>query len=286
MHLLNRIRLPMRAWRFGLAYIESFIHFDKSDSVLEIGLGDGYTSASMAKKVKMVYGYDVSKPLIQFLEQNINWPNVRFRYVDITETNCNEINQLQGSFDKIVSIETIQHVKDTEAFFKSIYKLLKPEGQAYIIFCNLVNYGISHFESNEELIEQIKKSRLQLQEFKKVTSTRWMNSLERLFISSVLNNSKRFLCKDLTGDNSHKSSVAFTNAKGEVFHQSQHFDGTRGFQIIRRNPWYRVCWNLYLEVFWYFSGLRKMFNYSERDDFRSSLVARKGHRLLLVLRKS
>ena len=283
MHLFKRIRLPLRGHRNPFSYIDPFIKFDKDDIVLEIGVGDGYAAWTNSDRIKTIYGTDISEPLIDFLEEKNTEPNVHFKSLDITDTDGTNIEQFQNFFDKIFSIDTLLHVADSTAFFKSTYKLLKPGGEAYIVFPNLLGYGITHFESKQILIEQIVESGLKLQTLKEIMESSWLRFLKKTFISAMLSISKKIVGEK--HNNSHVSSVVFANDSNKIYYQSQQFDGTHAFEIIKSDPWYRILSNIYFECFWLIAGLRTLYHYSKPKDFQSTLKARQAQILLLILKK-
>ena len=283
MHLLKRIRLPLRGHRHPFSFIDPYIKFHKDDIVLEIGVGDGYATWTNAEKVKTIYGTDISEPLIDFLQEKNNESNVHFISMDITDTDGKDVRQFQNYFDKVFSIDTLLHVASSTAFFKSTYKLLKPGGEAYIVFPNLLGYGITHFDSEQTLIEQIVESGLKVQVLKEIIQSSWLRFLKKAFISSMLSISQKIIGNK--HDNSHSSSVAFSNDSNKIYYQSQHFDGTHAFEIIKSDPWYRSLSNLYFECFWLLAGLRSKYHYTKPKDFKSTLNARQAQILLLILKK-
>ncbi len=283
MHLLNRIRLPLRGYRHPFSYIEQFAHFEKNDAVLEIGVGDGYAVWTNAEKVKTIYGFDIAEPLVEFLIKNNSKANVHFRCVDITNTSGDDVTQFQNYFDKIYSIDTLLHVSSSVAFFKSVYKILKPGGKAFVVFPNLMDYGITHFDSAQKMEEQILESGLLLRELKAVAESTWLKTLKKIFVKSFIHVIRKFIRKKHS-DN-HHSAVAFRNAHGKIYHQSQNFDGTRAFKIIQKHPWYRLITNAYFEGFWFIARLGALYHYNEPKDFGPALEAQECQILLLILEK-
>ncbi|SDP63428.1 Methyltransferase domain-containing protein [Halobacillus aidingensis] len=97
--------------------------------VLDIACGTGYGSVMVAKEkkkeVKEMIGVDISSETIRYAIQNYYHPLLTFRQGDIMDPSL--IKEI-GTFDTILSFETIEHVKDDRAFIERMYKLLKPGG--------------------------------------------------------------------------------------------------------------------------------------------------------------
>lgn len=51
MFLIKKLFLPLRGFKHPFSYIDPFIKLEKDDTVLEIGVGDGYALLTNAEKV-------------------------------------------------------------------------------------------------------------------------------------------------------------------------------------------------------------------------------------------
>ncbi|WP_208589903.1 class I SAM-dependent methyltransferase [Gracilibacillus suaedae] len=96
---------------------------------LDFATGVGYGAHVIAKKCKHeldeIIGVDIDPNVIQYAKANYYHPISDFRLADVTEPTLPD--QL-GTFDVILSFETIEHIKDEEQFMENIYQLLKPGG--------------------------------------------------------------------------------------------------------------------------------------------------------------
>ncbi|RWZ52163.1 class I SAM-dependent methyltransferase [Halobacillus fulvus] len=97
--------------------------------VLDIASGAGYGSAFVAKKRKEfideMYGVDISPEAVQYAIHNYYHPLLTFREGDAMDP---ALKDTLGTFDTILSFETIEHVPDDRVFMKRMYDLLKPGG--------------------------------------------------------------------------------------------------------------------------------------------------------------
>lgn len=100
-----------------------------SSIILEIGAGTGRFSYAIAKKAKKVVAIDISSNMLSKLKEksennsiyNIQTIKGDFLDIDFTE-----------KFDYIFSFSSIEYIKDKEALFEKISKLLKPQGYIFI----------------------------------------------------------------------------------------------------------------------------------------------------------
>lgn len=96
-------------------------------SVLDVACGEGYGAYAMASfwGAKSVTGVDVSEEAVNTARNLFPHPNVE--YIASTAESIDELFA-PGTFDLVVSLETIEHVKDPEKFLSAIRKVLKPGG--------------------------------------------------------------------------------------------------------------------------------------------------------------
>ncbi|MED3645741.1 class I SAM-dependent methyltransferase [Halalkalibacterium halodurans] len=100
-----------------------------SGRVLDIACGTGYGSVMVAKtrktEVAQVLGVDFDADVIHYAKQNYYHPKVSFLVGDAMDPYLP--NQI-GTFDTILSFETIEHVKDDRLFIERMRQLLKKDG--------------------------------------------------------------------------------------------------------------------------------------------------------------
>jgi cyclopropane-fatty-acyl-phospholipid synthase len=125
----------------------------KDDKVLEIGFGWGAFALEAAKTVGChVTGVTLSKNQLQYVSELIHAAKLD-NYVDLKFQDYREI---EGQFDKIVSIEMLEHVGDEflPIFFKKCDQLLKPGGTFAL---QTIVYPDEFYEQYKNEIDWVKK---------------------------------------------------------------------------------------------------------------------------------
>ena len=112
-------------------YVINSIVFSQNDVVLDLGCGIGIIEYILANQVKQIIGIDISKPSINYLEQNFKKDNVKFLYFDSTHS---APHNFKDFFDKIICIDVLEHVKEPQKILKFILETLNSKGQAVITF--------------------------------------------------------------------------------------------------------------------------------------------------------
>ncbi len=109
-------------------------YIDKGDRLLEIGCGEGYGSALMAGKAGSVTAIDSGADAVAHAAEKYKAGNLEFKAY------AGEVLPFQdGEFDKVVSFQVIEHVKDPSAFVKETARVLKPGGRLYLTTPNRVH---------------------------------------------------------------------------------------------------------------------------------------------------
>jgi predicted TPR repeat methyltransferase len=140
--------------------IESKFALTKEMKIMDFGAGTGLLGFEIAKRVKKVYGVDMSPSMLKKLEEK-NTPDLNIQTV------CQDIikEPLKESFDGIVSSMTLHHVEHLESFFKSISKNLNQNG--FIAIADLEtedgtfhsnNEGVFHFGFDKKELSKIVKN--------------------------------------------------------------------------------------------------------------------------------
>ena len=119
------VPLDVYLWHIGRYVFAS--EFISSDSlVLDIACGVGYGSYLLAKKrAKKVIGVDISKDAINYAKARYlnNSNNIEFLVGDATNMPINS-----SETDVLVSFETIEHIKNPDAFLMECKRVLKDHG--------------------------------------------------------------------------------------------------------------------------------------------------------------
>lgn len=133
--------------------VVSILNPSKDDKILDAGCGDGRLIYEIRDSNAELVGVDYSERAIAFAK--IFSPKVPFYIEDLTK----KTHFKSGSFNKIVSIETLEHIHPTkiDLFLSELKRLSKKEGTIIItvpsINLPLLEKHYQHF--NEELVNKI-----------------------------------------------------------------------------------------------------------------------------------
>ncbi|MFL6429739.1 MAG: class I SAM-dependent methyltransferase [Acidobacteriaceae bacterium] len=129
----------------------SLLNLKGTEHILDIGCGDGKTTASIAARVPngAVIGVDASSDMIAFAKEH--WlpahPNLQFAVADARRL------PFQQEFDLIVSLNTLHWISDQVSVLQSIRATLKPDGRAQLRF---VSKGPR--KSVQDVVEETRRS--------------------------------------------------------------------------------------------------------------------------------
>jgi ubiquinone/menaquinone biosynthesis C-methylase UbiE len=109
--------------------------FVKDKVVLDVASGIGYgTRYLKSKNAKMIIGGDISEPDIKYATKCYKQDGIEFMLLNATE-----LPFAADSFDIIVSMETIEHVKEYEKYLNECKRVLKNGG---LFICSTPNREI------------------------------------------------------------------------------------------------------------------------------------------------
>lgn len=115
-----------------IEYISSFAA--NKDTALDVATGNGQVAVELAKYFKQVYATDISE---KQLENAVTSDNIIYKAERAEETSFSN-----NQFDLITVAQAI-HWFDFDAFYKEVYRVLKPKG----VFA-VLGYGL--FNTNKE----------------------------------------------------------------------------------------------------------------------------------------
>ncbi|CAN5425831.1 hypothetical protein BH09PAT4_BH09PAT4_03110 [soil metagenome] len=96
----------------------------KGKRVLDVASGTGYGSQLLAGHARSVIGVDYSEGAIRYAEQHYGAKNLKY-FVDDAE----RLEVVKDkSVDVVISMETIEHLKNPEKFVKQVKRVLVPGG--------------------------------------------------------------------------------------------------------------------------------------------------------------
>lgn len=106
----------LAAYNFASTYVKNKI-------VLDIGCGDGYGAALLARNASLAIGIDKNPIRINLARTQYSSSNLTFLKSDIFDSNFAE-----RTFDVIVAMQIIEHILNPDAFFGKVKHILKSEG--------------------------------------------------------------------------------------------------------------------------------------------------------------
>ena len=122
---------PISRYRFVSQYIA------KNDTVLDIACGQGGGTALLSEYCQFIYGVDYNENYIANAINTFNKNNLV--YLHGTEE---IIKNLDVEFDKIVSLHTLEHVKNDKDFLRILFLKLKPSGKLILEIPRLIKYPL------------------------------------------------------------------------------------------------------------------------------------------------
>ena len=95
----------------------------RGKEVLDVACGVGYGSEYLGRVARRVLGGDVSPESIAYARTRYASPNVEFEVLDAASLPFGD-----GSFDVVVSFETIEHLEDRDAYLAEVARVLRRGG--------------------------------------------------------------------------------------------------------------------------------------------------------------
>lgn len=230
------------------------------DTVLDIGVGTGYSAFIFAERAREVVGLDIAEPLIEFLAGLPARSNLRFIAGDACAPAAALLKSYAGHFSRIYAADVLEHVPDPGALFKTVASLLKPGGLALVTFPNDPTHGISYFASGAALRVLLAAANLRVVRFDVVTSPRWIRAVRALCVTWPLALHRRLRTRPKTPGL-----------------QPQKYDDTYSFAFNLQMPWYRIVINAYFEAVMGLAKRGPLFHFAPADEDIA------GCRVLLIL---
>ena len=130
--------------------------------VLDIASGAGYGTHLISKTAQKVCGIDYSQEAITYAQKNYAGDNITYKVGD-----AHDIPLPDSSVDVVVSLETIEHLKEPIKFIKEVKRVLKKHGQFVVSTPNDDEY----IEGNEFHLHEF-----DLKELKQLINDNFKNS--------------------------------------------------------------------------------------------------------------
>jgi ubiquinone/menaquinone biosynthesis C-methylase UbiE len=122
--------------------------------ILEIGCGAGIDLVCLAKSGALVYGIDFSPVAIKLAKKNCEQNNL---LANVLLMDGETLGFSDCTFDMVYAHGVLQYTADDEQMIAEIYRVLKPDGQAIMMFYNkfswlnalsrLTNVGLEHTDA-------------------------------------------------------------------------------------------------------------------------------------------
>jgi O-antigen biosynthesis protein len=96
----------------------------ESRRVLDLGSGEGYGAAILARSAADVLGVDVDERAVEHAQANYACSGLRFEQASALDL----AGLAEGCFDAVVAFEMIEHVADQERVMEEIQRVLAPAG--------------------------------------------------------------------------------------------------------------------------------------------------------------
>jgi len=119
-----------RAWQNPeeiLNAVEIKPHFVAAD----LGCGSGYFTVPLARKVKRIYGIDVQREMLGFLEDKMR--RLKIKNIEPLLSKPDEIPLEGESVDLLISVNTLHEFGDREKMIKEMWRVVKKGGRLLIV---------------------------------------------------------------------------------------------------------------------------------------------------------
>jgi 2-polyprenyl-3-methyl-5-hydroxy-6-metoxy-1,4-benzoquinol methylase len=112
-------------------------------TVLDMACGEGYGSRLLSVNARAVTGVDIDAATIQLANEKYKAPHLRFITSDARATSLPS-----GSFELVVSFETLEHLEEQDQFLVEIKRILTPGGRLIISTPDTDQYSVKSGFSN------------------------------------------------------------------------------------------------------------------------------------------
>ena len=99
--------------------------------VADLGCGSGYFTIPFSYKVKKIYGIDVQKEMLDFLEQKIQRCNLS--NIELLLSEADKIPLEDKSVDLLITVNTLHEFRTKEKVIGEIQRVIKFGGKAIVI---------------------------------------------------------------------------------------------------------------------------------------------------------
>jgi len=158
------------------------------ERILDIGCGDGYYDGLIAESGAYVVGIDVHPERLRIAESRNQNDRTEYHFVDAEYMGFEE-----ASFDKVLSLCVIEHLRDELRVMGQVFRVLKPGGFFVFSADSLSNpelrpperfrhkkrYGVNNYYSVETIRPKLEATGFELKEARYILTTPLTLSLVR-----------------------------------------------------------------------------------------------------------
>jgi ubiquinone/menaquinone biosynthesis C-methylase UbiE len=119
--------------------IIGILELNSSYVVADLGCGSGYFTIPISRKVTKVYGIDVQKEMLEFLQQKIQ--KQKIVNIETLLSKENKIPLQNESVDLLLSVNTLHEFYEKDKTINEIRRVLRFKGQAVIVDFKKENSG-------------------------------------------------------------------------------------------------------------------------------------------------
>ena len=117
----------IREWstRLHVRHIREHYHASRQHSVLEVGCNRGFLLEEIRRLCRSAYGIDIDEAVVAHASQSGN---------TVLVCDADDLAFPDRAFDAVVSIHTIEHVRDLSRTMREFARVLKPGGTLVLIY--------------------------------------------------------------------------------------------------------------------------------------------------------
>ena len=142
--------------------IIDLLELESSDVVADLGCGTGYFSVPISRKVKKVYGIDIQKEMLEYLETKARKQGIG--NIETLLSKENKVPLKDESVDLLLTVNTLHEFSQRDAIISEMRRVLKADGRAAVVDFKKEDAGfgppVSHRISKEEAKCLFKKNGL------------------------------------------------------------------------------------------------------------------------------
>ncbi len=121
--------------------IEKYFGDLTGKKILEIGSGRGMLAAELVRKGAFLTGIEVDKQLVNYSIERFKFGKLRGTFLQASADN---LPFEDGSFDLVVSIDVLEHVKNPQKMLNEMSRVLKKGGGGYFSAANTLAFWTGH----------------------------------------------------------------------------------------------------------------------------------------------